>query len=248
VRAWRWICGVKPKPKAVNKPLHPFIVHGLAKPGSSATVSMNAWINTPDRVCKQLSGAPTQLQFLYNGDSWSSQDGFCVHGDPRERYRADFQKITALPYQSHPSCPRAELIALGQRLVDEVRPHFPRFLLRKTAPVHFYLVDVDAVIRFDLRQGTVEAEQRVKDNCDIALHSQALWFAFKFPWGFSTLEVSGRYTRINFKVNTLALYLCHLSSSDIHFQGLGRRLLQRRVWSFCWTKRHEVLDRLLGQR
>src|SRR5262245_10103919 len=41
VPAWRWICGVKPTPKAVNKPLHHFIVHGLAKPGSSATVSNN---------------------------------------------------------------------------------------------------------------------------------------------------------------------------------------------------------------
>ena len=39
MRAWRWICGVKPKPKAVNKPLHHFIVHGLDKPGNPATVS-----------------------------------------------------------------------------------------------------------------------------------------------------------------------------------------------------------------
>jgi hypothetical protein len=83
-------------------------------------------------------------------------------------------------------------------------------------------------------------------ECDLALHSQALWFAFKFPWGYSTLEVSGRYTRINPKVNKRALYLCHLYASDLHCQGLGRRLLQRRVWSFCWTKRHEVFGRLLG--
>src|SRR5436190_10871795 len=34
-----WICGVKPTPKAVNKPLHHFILHGLAKPGALATVS-----------------------------------------------------------------------------------------------------------------------------------------------------------------------------------------------------------------
>jgi hypothetical protein len=39
-----WICGVKRKPKAVNKPLHYFIVHGLDKPGSSATVSNNSMI------------------------------------------------------------------------------------------------------------------------------------------------------------------------------------------------------------
>jgi hypothetical protein len=30
---------VKPTPKAVNKPLQHCLVHGLAKPGSSATVS-----------------------------------------------------------------------------------------------------------------------------------------------------------------------------------------------------------------
>jgi UDP-MurNAc hydroxylase len=208
---------------------------------------MNTWINTPDRVCEQLRGTPTQLQFLYNGDSWSSQDGFCVHGDPLERYRTDFQKIPELPYKSHRSYPRDDLIAVGQRLVDAVRLQFPQCLLRAVAPVHFYLVDLDAAIRLDLRQGTVATEQRVKDDCDIALHSQALWFAFKFPWGFGTLEVSGRYTRINPKVNTLALYLCHLSSADIHLQGLGHRLLQRRVWSFCWTKRHEFLGRLLGR-
>src|SRR5262245_25376277 len=39
VRVWRSICGVKRKPKAVNKPLHYFIVHELDKPGSSTTVS-----------------------------------------------------------------------------------------------------------------------------------------------------------------------------------------------------------------
>src|SRR5262252_4977122 len=39
VHVLHWICGVKRKPKAVNKPLHYFIVHGLDKPGSSATVS-----------------------------------------------------------------------------------------------------------------------------------------------------------------------------------------------------------------
>src|SRR3989442_15827717 len=40
VRVLRWICGVKLKPKAVNKPLHYFILHELDKPGSSATVSI----------------------------------------------------------------------------------------------------------------------------------------------------------------------------------------------------------------
>jgi hypothetical protein len=35
----RWTCGVKPTPKAVNKPSPHFIVHGLGKPGGFTTVS-----------------------------------------------------------------------------------------------------------------------------------------------------------------------------------------------------------------
>src|SRR5262249_21393722 len=42
VRAWRWTCGVKPTPKAGNKPSPPFIVHGLDKPGGFTTVSNTA--------------------------------------------------------------------------------------------------------------------------------------------------------------------------------------------------------------
>lgn len=209
---------------------------------------MNIWINTPARVGEQLSDEPTRLQFLYNGDSWSSKDGFCLDGDPLKRHESDFKRIADLGYRSHPSYSRDELIELGQRLVDEVRQRFPRFLLREARPVHFYVEDLGAALCFDLRKGDVGAEQREKSECDLALRSQALWFAFKFAWGFSTLEVSGRYTRINSKVNKRALYLCHLYSSDIHFQGLGRRLLQGRVWSFGWTKRHEVLGRLLGDK
>src|SRR5215467_6236971 len=39
VPAWPWICGVKPKPKGVNKLSPHCIVHGLDKPGGFTTVS-----------------------------------------------------------------------------------------------------------------------------------------------------------------------------------------------------------------
>src|SRR6266851_10034137 len=39
-RVLPWICGVKPKPKAVNKPSPHSIMHGLDKPGVFTTVSI----------------------------------------------------------------------------------------------------------------------------------------------------------------------------------------------------------------
>ena len=58
--ALHWTCGVKPKPKGVNKPLHHFIVHGLDKPGSSATVSSYA---SPNSVATSITHAPPPLHF-----------------------------------------------------------------------------------------------------------------------------------------------------------------------------------------
>src|SRR4030095_2326197 len=49
VHAWRWICGVKPTPKAVNKPSPHFIVHGLDKPGVFTTVSILKAFSRPER-------------------------------------------------------------------------------------------------------------------------------------------------------------------------------------------------------
>src|SRR4029453_8090458 len=52
VHAWRWICGVKPTPKAVNKPSPHCIVHGLDKPGGFTKVS----IFSPVRKCVVTPG------------------------------------------------------------------------------------------------------------------------------------------------------------------------------------------------
>src|SRR5262249_25481710 len=66
----RWICGVKPTPKAVNTPWHHCIVHGLDKPGSSATVSKRiTFIKTKSRKQRTVplpSFLVDMLQDVYN--------------------------------------------------------------------------------------------------------------------------------------------------------------------------------------
>jgi hypothetical protein len=188
------------------------------------------------------------VQFLYNGDSWSSQEGLSLNGNPLNRYRKDFETLEDRSYISHPSHSIDELIDLGKKLVKNVRATFPRIVLKRAAPVHFYVEDLGAAICFDLQNGVVETNARSKMECDMALCSQALWYAFKFPWGFGTLDVSGRYEVLNLQMNRRALYLCHLYGTDISFKGLFGRFMQGRVWRFLWTKRHEILDRLIKRR
>src|SRR5215475_5446112 len=69
VRVWRWICGVKRKPKAVNKPLPYFIVHELDKPGNSATVSEVGVYKARCACCKYfqspIPGVPYKGRYSY---------------------------------------------------------------------------------------------------------------------------------------------------------------------------------------
>src|SRR5262244_1663511 len=66
VRALRWICGVKPTPKAGNKPLHHFILHGLDKPGSSATVSKKAELPTSRTVDFPMDSKTAEFMQQYH--------------------------------------------------------------------------------------------------------------------------------------------------------------------------------------
>lgn len=209
---------------------------------------MNKWVNTPDYVCEQLKDVKSKVQFLYNGDTWSSEDGFSLNGNPLERYRRDFEAIPARSFTGHPSAFLEEIIELGRKLVKNVRAAFPNIVVRLAAPIHFYVVDLGTALRFDLPGGIVEIDQRLKKDCDMALGSQALWYAFKFPWGFGTLDVSGRYEIVNPQMSRRAMYLCHLYGTDISCKKIFHRVRQGRVWRFLWTKRHEILDRVVKGR
>src|SRR5713101_4213277 len=55
VHAWRWICGVKPKPKAVNTRSPHSIRHGLDKPGVFTTVSKHLILNDFFQGCRSSS-------------------------------------------------------------------------------------------------------------------------------------------------------------------------------------------------
>src|SRR5262245_39104738 len=61
-RALRWICGVKPTPKAVSKPWHHFIVHGLDKPGGFTTVS----VSPPISLRRILRYDGQRVRYWYN--------------------------------------------------------------------------------------------------------------------------------------------------------------------------------------
>jgi len=104
VHAWRWICGVKPTPKAVNKPSPHCIVHGLDKPGGFTTVSKNkkdllAWWLFKGYPVSQLDRSVLCLYAREQWQHWGAQ----VHREPCYPWLRAFceQRAAALPSAAH---------------------------------------------------------------------------------------------------------------------------------------------------
>src|SRR5262245_58449971 len=78
VPAWPWICGVKPTPKAVNKPSPHSIVYGLDKPGVFTTVSNLLAFSTQSSDHRRGSSMPvlSYIHQLFNAEhcqAWHCQ-------------------------------------------------------------------------------------------------------------------------------------------------------------------------------
>src|SRR5215470_7152530 len=108
VPAWRWICGVKPTPKAVNKPLHHFIVHGLDKPGSSATVSIQTLIDDQHAIAHNkvmVIDSTTMLTGSFNFTKAAEErnaENLVVIKDAPELVRAYEANVQAHAAHAHP--------------------------------------------------------------------------------------------------------------------------------------------------
>src|SRR6187200_453814 len=86
VRAWRWICGVKPTLKAGNTPSPHCIVHGLGKPGGFTTVS------------KSLSFCHLTKQPLINELEDRVDERHSRHDGSSSDYRPKFRVFTEKAY------------------------------------------------------------------------------------------------------------------------------------------------------
>src|SRR5881398_3310284 len=64
VRALRWTCGVKPRPKGVDKPSYHSIMHGLDKPGVFTTVSNIGLVDIANDIVASVNGAHRLRQIM----------------------------------------------------------------------------------------------------------------------------------------------------------------------------------------
>ncbi|MFK8058905.1 MAG: MBL fold metallo-hydrolase [Polaribacter sp.] len=100
----------------------------------------------------------------------------------------------------------------------QMKSKFANIFLKKMKPIKFYIKDIDSYIKASLGNGVFKNYNPInKNDYDIEINSQPLFFAFKFTWGLQTLGVSGRYFIKN-KFNIWKWYriLTSLNNAEIY--------------------------------
>lgn len=158
---------------------------------------INRYGNTPRDVAAYMAAQGLRTRFLYLGETAAVQDLVRSCAGDGEHALRQWQRlydgIEDLDYTVDPPRGLGELQALADAFSRALRQYYPALLLRRVTPLTFYLRDVQHAVRLDVLRGTLEPSDTAAGQADILLDSQPLAAALKFPSGFETLAVSGRF-------------------------------------------------------
>jgi UDP-MurNAc hydroxylase len=150
---------------------------------------LNTFANSLRDVTRHFRDAGQQLAVLRPGDSlsehrsWSNDEALSWFG---ERARS----VAADPLDSDAQSLEALANAYAA-FVKEVRRRYPFVHRWWLQPITFRLLDRKTVAIADF---VSDALQFVEEGAaDIEVNCQPLWYAFRHPFGFETLAVSGRF-------------------------------------------------------
>jgi UDP-MurNAc hydroxylase len=130
---------------------------------------------------------------MYPGDEWKL---FEKHSsiEAIDKYNVNYEKI-----KQSPDLIKSEVVS-----PDELKANYQKFIERllnknnhsalafvKSCSV--YLTDYDKAYQISVKNPVLEEVNLDYSNCDIALSSAAFNACMKFPWGWDTLNINGRF-------------------------------------------------------
>jgi hypothetical protein len=165
---------------------------------------LNNYANSPAAVASWMreNGCPARFMFLGETATVGELVGPDDDGSARGLllWQELYDGVAKLDYTVDAPVPLDELQGFASQFAGSLRSYFPAILLRRVKPVRFHIRDLGVAAQFDLSNGTLNQLDVSQDQVDILVNSQPLATAFRYPFGFETLAVSGRFlVQRNFK-------------------------------------------------
>ncbi|WP_071394400.1 MBL fold metallo-hydrolase [Bacillus tuaregi] len=144
-------------------------------------------------IQEQTSAFPI---ILYPGDNWSL---FSEHDSHTSimKYNQDYKRIEESPElvktnTVDPSVLRETFEEFVQEFKKKNNLYLVKLLIVRK-PTNIYLTDYKKAYKASVLEGVFEESNVSIQECDVALSSEALQFCFKYPWGWDTLNINGRF-------------------------------------------------------
>lgn len=203
---------------------------------------MNRYANTPRGVYQAFQNEGLRCALMYPGSTLDWREPLDVEPTLQE-YDRLLASLESLPYEEPPLVPEPQLTQAFDRFFELMHDRYPKLILRTIQPLDIYVTDLQKAFRLDLYRQQYAVIPLAEAECDIAVYSQPLLFAFQFPYGFETLAVSARVTvHRNYGRWQRFKRLCILNSADIHLKP--RYLLRPRNSRYLLKR---LQSSLLGQ-
>jgi UDP-MurNAc hydroxylase len=157
---------------------------------------MNREVNRIDFVLDWLEAlGDVKPIVMYPEFEWKIGSKYERSREAIERYLIDYERVFSggALFKNESKC-LGELKASADDYAKRSLLKNDRAKLLSLPPFICYLTDLHRAFEFSFREGLLEANCQ-PDGADVALSSQALHYCFQFDWGFSTLEVSGRFEK-----------------------------------------------------
>lgn len=154
---------------------------------------MNKGLNRIDKVSDFVAlELNTPCVVLYPGDRWEcgkTHDSL----DSLEKYNLDYENLNAISFIKTQSVDLNELKEKCIDFMNRLKKNNTRYR-RDIGSMHanIYITDYGRSFSMTGRKGLTEINMEYQ-NCDIALSSEALYYCFKFLWGFGTLNINARF-------------------------------------------------------
>ena len=156
---------------------------------------LNRFGNKPQAVEAFMQSHDAAVRFLYLGETASVRELVEGHGEHAglARWQELYDGLESLDYHADTPVRFEELQKLAREFSHSLHRYFPNLLLKRVKPLTFYMRDLGAMAEFDLVSGAFKGVDEAPDRADILVNSQPLAASFRFPFGFETLAVSGRF-------------------------------------------------------
>lgn len=201
---------------------------------------------TLDEVAQHV--APERLVVLLPGDSWDLDAPPPPFGPALARAREHVAQIPGLPLHRSAPVSTAEVLAICERGLGELRKSFHRPLLRVLPPLRLWLDDAGVALELRVLEGARLVDV-TSEQCHLLLSSSAATAAFGNRWGLPTLLISGRFrvTPPGRQAFQRWKSLGALHASGYRTRELPRRLTQQRGREFVTRRWRDVVPQFLAK-